>query len=430
MEITRFYQQLLELDDPWRVVRVETSPGEGMVNVFLDHRRKAEFGCPECGMPLSVRDHKGPRRWRHVDSCGRMTWLHARVPRVHCLFHRVCQVALPWALPHSHFTTAFEHWAIQVLLETDILGATRLLRLSWDEAWHLMERAVLRGQRRKQPLRSAHLGVDEKAIAKGHQYMTLVCDLDRGTVEHVAMDRKQESLSEFYETLSAAQLAQIEAVAMDMWDPYIAATKAYVPGALEKIVFDRFHVMRHVNDAVNDVRKKEHRALRAAGDETLTGTKYLWLYAEENRPERFAEQWKMLQALHLKTGRAWALKECLRDLWDYRYRAWAERHWKYWYNWATHSQLPPIVKAARTIECHLPNVLTYFVHRITNATCEGMNSKIETIKKTPVAFAIGATFRSPSTSIAVVWISSLGTLTNPFPRRKKIGSNRPRHSRH
>ena len=176
------------------------------MNVFLDHRRKTEFPCPECGVPLSVRDHKGQRRWRHVDSCGRLTWLHARVPRVHCLFHRVCQVSLPWALPHSHFTTTFESWAIKVLLETDVLGATRLLRVSWDEAWHLMERAVQRGQRRKQPLRSVHLGVDEKAIAKGHQYMTLVCDLDRGTVEYVAADRKQESLNEFYASRPANRI--------------------------------------------------------------------------------------------------------------------------------------------------------------------------------------------------------------------------------
>src|SRR5262249_22169055 len=157
-------------------------------------------------------------------------------------------------------------------------GATRLLRISWDEAWHLMERAVVRGQRRKRRRVISHLGVDEKAIAKGHKYFTLVCDLDRGTVEYVAEDRKEESLSGFYQTLSAKQLAKIEAIAMDMWEPFVTATKAHVPGAEQKIVFDRYHIMQHMNQAVDEVRKREHQALRKAGEETLTGTKYLWLY--------------------------------------------------------------------------------------------------------------------------------------------------------
>ena len=93
--------------------------------------------------------------------------------------------------------------------------------------------------------------------------------------------------------------------------------------------------------------------------------------------------------LHLKTGRAWAIKESLRDLWGYRRRGWALRHWRHWYFWATHSRLEPVIEVARMIRGHLDNVLTYLDHRITTATCEGLNSKIQTIKKTPMASAIG-----------------------------------------
>lgn len=264
MQTRAFFQRLFELKNPWQVVRVTTSSGEEVVDVFVDHRPGATFPCPECGVPLSVRDHTAVRRWRHLDCCSRMTWLHARLPRVHCLLHGVRRVAVPWALLHCRFTMAFERWAIDVLRESDVLGATRLLRISWDEAWHLMERAVLRGQRRKRRRIIAHLGVDEKAIAKGHKYFTLVCDLDRGTVEYVAEDRKVESLAGFYEKLTAKQLARIEAVAMDMWEPFVAATKAHVVGAEGKIVFDRFHIMQHMNKAVDEVRKREHRALHKA----------------------------------------------------------------------------------------------------------------------------------------------------------------------
>ncbi len=375
------YRELLGLERPWEVKSVQICSEEKRVRVEIDHKRGARFPCPECGIELSVYDHVESRTWRHLDSGGLLTWLEARIPRVGCVLHGVRQVVVPWALPHARFSIPFEKWAIDVLRETDVLGATRLLRISWDEAWHLMERAVERGQGRKQQRVIARLGVDEKAIAKGHRYFTLVSDLDRGTVEYVAQGRKTGSLDGFYGSLTAEQRAGIEAVAMDMWEPFITSTMAHVPEAAGKIVFDRYHVMTYLNGAVDAVRKKEHRALRAEGDETLTGTKYLWLYAEENLPEHHVERFAELRTLHLKTGRAWALKESLRDLWNYQRRGWAERHWKRWYFWATHSRLEPIVQAAYTVRRHLPNVMTFFAHRITNATSEGLNSKIETIKK-------------------------------------------------
>jgi len=404
MHTVTFYQQLLGLERPWQVDSVQISSEEKRIIVGISHRNGVRFRCSECGMDLPVYDHVGARAWRHLDSGSFLTFVEARIPRVACLFHGVHQVEVPWALPHARFTSPFERWAIDVLRETDVLGATRLLRISWDEAWHLMERAVERGQRRKQRRVMARLGVDEKAIAKGHSYFTVVSDLDRSTVEYVAKDRKTSSLDGFYGTLTPEQLAGIEAVAMDMWDPFIASTTAHVPGAAAKIVFDRYHVMTYLNKAVDEVRKQEHRALRTEGDETLTGTKYLWLYAEENLPESHAEWFAALRALHLKTGRAWALKESFRDLWRYQRRGWAERHWKQWYFWATHSRLDPIVKAAHTLQRHLPNVMTYFAHRITNATSEGLNSKIQTIKKTLTDIATRSISRRPSTFTVADWI--------------------------
>lgn len=139
------------------------------------------------------------------------------------------------------------------------------------------------------------IGVDEKAAAKGHRYLTLVCDLDGGTVEHIAEDRTQASLDGYYAGLTQEQLDGIEAVAMDMWEPYIQATQAQVPEADEKIVFDRFHIMGHIGKAVDTVRKQEHRALMASGDETLKGSKYLWLYSRENVPERRRDKFAALR---------------------------------------------------------------------------------------------------------------------------------------
>ena len=162
---------------------------------------------------------------------------------------------------------------------------------------------------------------------------------------------------------------------------------------MEKLVFDRFHIMRHVVDAVDRVRKRENKALLETGDTTLSKSKYLWLYSAENVPERSRERFDMLKGAHLKTARAWALKESLRELWDCRHERQAIALWKRWYFWATHSRLPPMIAAAKTIAKHLPNVLTYFKHPISNAMAEGLNSKIATIQKRACGYRNAAHFK-------------------------------------
>jgi transposase len=384
-----FFGKLLSLKKPWKVSRVALSSGEKQIDVWLEHRHGAEFACPECRLPLPVYDHVASRRWRHLDHGGFLTWLHARIPRVYCLEHGAHQATVPWALPGSRFTLPFERHAIDVLLETDVLGGARLLHLSWDEAWHLMERAVERGLKAKKRRVIPYLGVDEKAVARGHQYVTLVCDLNRGTVEYLAENREKTSLDAYYRSLSKRQLAGIRGVAMDMWEPYIASTLVHVPEARSKIVFDRYHIMTHMNKAVDEVRKAENRLLLEEDIDILKGTKYFWLFAEENVPERIGERFAFLRESKLKTARAWAIKEALRELWTYRRKGWAELYWMQWYSWATHCRLKPVRKVARMIHNHLENVLTYFDHRITNAVSEGLNSKIQTLKKTPTGIATG-----------------------------------------
>lgn len=394
MRDTELYRHLLGLESPWTVSRVELNAKAQRVDVWAEHPEGTRFACPECGAELPVYDHAPERSWRHLDSCQFLTYLHARPPRVECPKDGVRQARLPWAEPKARFTALFERLAIDVLRETDVLGATRILRISWDEAHHLMERAVARGLAAKGELGLRRMGVDEKAVAKGHDYFTLVTNLDTGTVEYVGEQRKTESLNAFFVKLTPEQRASIDSVAMDMWEPYQISVHTHVPGAREKIVFDRFHIMQHMTRAVDAVRKQEHRQLRASGDSTLAGSKYLWLYSMENLPEKHQERFEGLRALDLKTGRAWAIKENLRELWSSHSRAEGEEFWKRWYFWATHSRLEPIVKVAKTLQRHISNVLTFFEHRISNAVSEGLNSKIQTIKKQAYGFRNKANFKA------------------------------------
>ena len=380
MRDLELYRHLLGLESPWTVTRVELAVEAGRVDVWAGHPRGVRWPCPECGRELPAHDHTPERAWRHLDSCQFVTYLHAEPPRVACPEHGVRQIRLPWAEPMARFTTLFERLAVDVLRECDVQGAARLLRLSWDEAWHLMERAVARGQRAKPAQITPQIGVDEKAVARGQAYITVVTDLQRGTVEYIADERKQSSLDGYFATLSPEQRDAIQAVAMDMWDPFAASVRAHLADADQKIVFDRFHIMGHMGTAVDTVRKQENRTLRTEGDDSLVGSKYLWLYSRENLPRRHRHRFAALRDAELKTARAWAIKEDLRRLWSYHRPAAGLRHWKAWYFWATHSRLAPVIAVARMLQRRLPGILSYFRHRLTNAGSESLNSRIQAVR--------------------------------------------------
>jgi len=415
MESVELYRQLLGLGAPWTVERVELDVGKGHVEVYVGHAPGQRFACPECGQELAVYDHLDERVWRHLDSMQFLTYLHARPPRVSCSQHGVKQVRLPWAEPGGRFTHLFEALGITVLRATNVKRAAQILRVSWDEAWHIMERAVMRGRAAKGRSMPSLLGVDEKAIAKGHSYMTLVCDLQAATVEYIGEERREASLAAYFEAFPQTSREQVEAISLDMWPAYINACQASVPGADHKMVFDRFHIMRHVLEALDKVRKREHKTLMSQGDSTLAKSKYLWLYSEENLPQRSKEHFQAIKSMELKTARAWALKESLRQLWNYQTAGWAQRFWQRWYFWATHSRLAPMIEAAKLIARHLPNVLTYFKHRITNAVAEGLNSKIATVQKRACGY------RNPDHFKIAVYFYCGGLNLYPQATHTKVG---------
>jgi transposase len=374
------YAAILGLKEPWGVEKVDLRLGAGEVHVWVALPKDTRWVCPECLAAAPIHDHRD-REWRHLDTCQYRTLVHARIPRLSCPTHGIRQVRVPWAEEKARFTALFEALAIDWMQHAAIATVAERLRLSWDEAAGIQARAVQRGLARRPATPARHLGIDETAFARRHQYVTVVTDLDRGQVRYVADDRRQASLDAFWPQLTPAELAAIEAVAMDMWEPYIASTRAHLPDADTKIVFDKFHIAQHANEAVDKVRRQENRALHAEGHDWLVGTKFDWL----RNPARFTPAaWReflgFVRRTKLKTGRAWALKETLMTLWDYVYPGAAERQFEDWYSWAIRSRLEPIKAVARMVRTHWPNIKTFFTHRITNAGAESMNSKIQKIK--------------------------------------------------
>jgi transposase len=358
----------------------------GAIHVYLEHHDQRDWPCPECGTACKLYDHQPERQWRHLDTCQYETILPARPPRTECRKHGVRVVKLPWAEAASRFTMLFEALAIEWLQEASQKAVGERLGLSWDEIHGIMERAVKRGLQRRQAETIAKIGVDEKAFRRGHRYLTLVNDLEGSRVLYVAEDRKQSSLDGFWETLTEEQLDAIEAVALDMWDPYIASVQQHLPDADGKIVFDKFHIAKHLGEAVDQVRRTEHKTLKAAGDDRLTGTRYDWLRHPAAMEPKDRREFAELRKSGLKTARAWALKEAAMALFSYVYQRPARKHFRWWHNWAVRSRLQPIIGVARMLKRRFENIITYLRHRVTNAASESINSKIQWVKYTARGF--------------------------------------------
>lgn len=196
-----------------------------------------------------------------------------------------------------------------------ITGAMTILRLKWDCAWHIIERAVARGKTRKEPSPLPRIGIDEKAIAKVHSYVSMIYDLDNSTVDAIHEGCDTDAALACFSRLSEDQIKSIEAIAMELSSAYVKAANQVVPLAEEKIVHDPFHVMKMANEALDKVRKQEHRKLLREGDATLSGSIYLWLTGMENHTENQTASFASICSLRLATGKAWSYKELLRDLW-------------------------------------------------------------------------------------------------------------------
>ena len=394
MDDKLLFTKILGLRAPWFIQQVVVDEQTQRVDIYVDHEPEIRVRCPVCDELYGLYDHAPERVYRHLNTCQMQTYIHVRPPRVNCPTHGVKQIGSEFGENGSELSFGLKRFVIQVAQECSMEATARLCGLSWDQSWNTLERAVDRGRARKPRRVPCRMGVDEKSVARGHKYESLVYDIDAGTVEFVWDDRGRESLESYYRQFSRKELSGIKAIAMDMWDPFIAATRKHVPGAEKKIVFDRFHVMRHVLKAVDQIRKNEHRQLSEAGKSLLKGTKYLWLWSQENVPVWRQEEFAVLRAQDLKVCRAWAMKENLRRMWDYRYAAPMRSFFKRWYFWATHSRLKPMITAAKTLKAHIDNIVTYAKHRITNALGEAINAKIEKVKRMACGFRNRAHYRT------------------------------------
>ena len=375
MLVESLVKATLELQG-FRVVEV-TGGADGLV-ARVEPDRRYEPRCAQCGVRAPYRD-LGPRRlFRHVPLWGIPVALSYAPRRVSCPRCAGVHVeALPWASGKQRMTRALAVTLATWARTLPWQQVARLFGCAWGTVASAVDEAVTYGLAHRDLEGVTHIGIDEISRKRGHVYVTNVYDLVSQRLLWSGEERREKTLDAFFDFLGPERTAALEGVCCDMWQPYVDVIKARAPNAV--LVFDKFHIVRHLMDAVDQVRRDETREKGAAHKALMHKTRYIWLKNPWNLTERQALRLGELERLNLKINRAYLLKELFRAFWDYTYAAWAKKYLKQWFWWATHSRLAPMRDFAWMVRRHEDDILNYFRMPIDNGTVEGLNNKAKLV---------------------------------------------------
>jgi Transposase and inactivated derivatives len=381
VRVTTLLRSLLGLEGT-RVVDV-TFNDDGLVAEVAPTWRRAR--CSECGDHCPGYDHVRGRQWRHLDLAGMALYLRYDTRRVACPRCGIRVEQVPWAEPGSWFTRPFEDHVGYLAQRCDKTTVSDMMRVAWDTVGTIIQRVVARRHRGDALEGLTHIGVDELSYRRHHEYITVVVDHVRGHVVWAHPGKNADTLKAFFDELGTARGAKLEAVTIDMSGAYIKAVTECSPNA--QIIFDRFHVQRLVQDAVDEVRRDEVRA--AASDEErkeLKGTRWSLLKSVWNLSLFDVGRLATLQRDNKRLYRAYLLKDALVRVLDCRTESFARYKLDEWIRWARRSRLGPFQRVAATIRTHAEGILAYVRAGLSNGRTEGLNGKARTITRRSFGF--------------------------------------------
>ena len=371
------------------VKKVTEEHGEIVVYLFPDKR--CRIVCSSCGSKGPGYDTLKERRWKHVPLWGILVTLIYSPRRIQCINCGIKVEAIPWTQGKSPLSlplsVVLATWS--KLVAWNVAG--QLFGFHWNTVRKAVKNVVDYGLANRDLGDLLYIGIDEISRKKGHVYHTQVYDLIEKKLLWSGEDRTAETLDAFFEYLGKDRCEHIEAVCCDMWAPYIDAIKKRLPNAL--LVFDKFHIVRHLLHAVDQVRKEEAQKLKSENPELLKKSRYIWLKNPWNLTDKQRVRLSDLEKLNLKINRAYLLKEAFRKFWDYSYPAWAKKYLDQWFWWATHSRLKPMRDFAWMIRRHQDDILNYFKVLIDNGAVEGLNNKAKAISHRAYGYRTAETFK-------------------------------------
>ena len=375
------FKVALNLEDPWYITSMDFSVEGRQLDIHVDFKSGNKFPCAKCEKPsYSVHDTIG-RTWRHLNFFQFKTYIHCRVPRTKCEDCGVKQVKVPWARKGSGFTLLMDSMIVLMAQHMTVTAIAEMIDEHDTRIWRVLGHYVAEARSHEDFSKVKSVGVDETSRAKGHKYVSVFIDLNKSRVIHVCEGKDASTIESFKTDLEQHNGSgkNINNFCCDMSPAFISGIENSFPNA--SITFDKFHVTKLMNEAVDKVRREEqsHNAL-------LKKTRYVWLKNPENLTIKQKEALRPLKDLRLKTLRAYNIKLALRDFWNYKYHKSAEGYLKRWYFWATHSRLDPVIDCAKTIKHHWNGVTNYIKTKIDNGILEGTNSLIQAAKDSARGF--------------------------------------------
>jgi len=369
--IEELFKQALGLERPFEVVKIEFSGSEKRLDIYLDFPRGSVFRCPQCGAAEIKAYDTEDKVWRHLNFFQHQAYLHCRVPRVDCPKCGVKQVNISWARPNSGFTLLFESLIMMLAREMPVLAIAELIEEHDTKIWRVIQHYVETARGKEYYGEVTKIGVDETSRKKGHNYVTIFADLEQSKVLFATEGNESSTIAGFINDFRrhGGYPDSISDFCCDMWPAFISGIEQNLPDA--NITFDRFHVMKMVNDAVDKVRRSEQKQ-----DTNLKHTRYIWLKNPSNLTVKQQKKLESLSTQNLKTARAYRIKLALQEFFTLPPDK-AEAYLKRWYFWATHSRLEPIKEAAKMIKRHWKGVLNFPMSRLSNGVLEGINSLIQ-----------------------------------------------------
>lgn len=376
MKDTELFQLALGLTSPWYVVSCEFDLDKRRLDIEIDFPRGSVFDCPTCGREGCGAYDTERHEWRHLNFFQHEAYLAARVPRVNCGDCGVKTVEVPWARSGSGFTLLFEALIMMMAKAMPVKSIADIVKEHDTRLWRVLNHYVHESRQEADFSTVTEVGVDETSSKRGHNYVSLFVDMKSSQVLFVTEGKDASTLERFKTDLEAhhGNPSNIQEVCCDMSPAFISGVEKHFPEAY--MTFDKFHVLKILNEAVDEVRRQEQQSRPE-----LKRTRYLWLKNPENLKENQATTLETLQVkkLNLKTARAYHIRLNFQEFWNQPLQE-AETFLKKWYFWATHSRLEPIREAAYTMKRHWDGILRWFTSKLNNGILEGINSLIQAAK--------------------------------------------------
>ena len=390
---SRMYQEALQIPAPWFILDTHIESHDKKQIILLDFDRGASFECPKCGKKgCKVHDTHTERK-RHLDFHGYHSCLQARVPRVICPCCGVVTINVPWGRRHSGFTYEYELMILSLASSMAISKIGELIKENFDRIIRIVAYYVRTAISNVNYSQIVSIATDETSWKRGHKYITIVIDLEKRRVLYATPGKDHTTIDRFKQFLIEHKGDPVKIIegCCDMSQAFIKGLKENFPNI--SIIIDKFHVMKMMNEAVNEVRRSEQKE-----NNELLKTRMFWLKNRENLTEEEKSRLDRLLQMNLKTARAYRLKLDLQELWKMTDFEAAQKILKRWFWRATHSRLKPLQELGWTIKRHWEGILNIAGSKISNGILEAMNGSVQTLKREARGY------RNPENFITMIYL--------------------------